>query len=92
MLRNAIRRDDEREVPHVGVERAVEDALFGDLAGDDQVLGLEPAEQIGERAGVERAVTHLEHPQAVVVGGDRRHQVRALAVQRRLEDVRRSPR
>src|SRR3954467_314564 len=52
-----IRGDDHLEVPHVGVKRAVENALFGDLAREDDPVDAELAEQILQRGRIERAVT-----------------------------------
>ena len=51
-----IRRDHDGEMPDVGVERGVEDALLGDLPGEDQPLGVQPSEQIVQRGGVEGTV------------------------------------
>ena len=46
MCATASRRHDHLEVPDVGVERGVEDALFGDLPGEDEPFGSEPAQQV----------------------------------------------
>ena len=58
-VRDAVGRHDHLEMAHIGVERGVEDALLGDLSGQDQSLGLQLAQQIGQRGGVEGAVPDL---------------------------------
>jgi hypothetical protein len=67
--------------------KGVENALLGDLTGEDQLAGLEPTEQIVQRAGVERAMAHLEQVQATFLRRDGRDEVWPPAVQRRVENV-----
>src|SRR3984893_17659760 len=47
-----IGRDYNIEVADVAVQRGVEDALFGDLSGEDEGLGLPASQQVGPRGCV----------------------------------------
>lgn len=44
-----IGREHNIEVADVAIQRGVEDALFGDLSGEDEGLGLQPSQQVGQR-------------------------------------------
>src|SRR6476660_8448291 len=56
---DAVFRHDHMEMPDVGVQRGVEDALLSDLTGQDQSVWLELTQQICQRCRVEGAVSHL---------------------------------
>jgi hypothetical protein len=44
-----IGREHNIEVVDVAIQRGVENALFGDLSGEDEGLGLQPSQQVGQR-------------------------------------------
>jgi hypothetical protein len=67
-------------VPHVGIQRGVQNALLGDLTRQDQPRRIEPAEQVVQRTGVERAMPYFQQPEAVSVWRYRCYQVRPLSV------------
>lgn len=72
---------------YIGVERAVEDALLGDLAGQDHPLGAATIEQIRHRRRIERAVVNLGDHAAVMRRHDRLSQIQPCAVARRVDDI-----
>src|SRR5437764_14034593 len=60
-VRNRVARHDDPEVADISVESAVENALFCDLAGEDEALHSKGVEQILERRSKEDAVAGFEH-------------------------------
>ena len=61
-------RHDHVEVPDIGIERAVQNALLGDLPGEHHPLSSEPSEQIVKRRRVKHAVANLGQKSQASVG------------------------
>src|SRR5579884_1729096 len=52
-MRDSVRGNQHLEVTHKCVQGAVEDALLGNLPGEDDPLGAKPVQQVFQRCGVE---------------------------------------
>jgi DNA-directed RNA polymerase specialized sigma24 family protein len=74
-------------VTHVGVERAVEDALLCHLSRQDDGADLLALQDALQRGGIERAVPDLGQERAVPGGQDRLHKVGPAAVQRAVDEI-----
>ncbi len=79
-VRDAIADDGDLEVAYVGVQRAVEDALLGHLAGEDQMVDVLLPEQILQRRLVEDRVARLNDEEDVAVGLDGLDELRMSAL------------
>ena len=60
MCATAVGRHGDAQVTHVGVERAVEDALLGGLAAEHDPRHAELAQEVLQRRLVERRVARLD--------------------------------
>jgi hypothetical protein len=60
-VRHGVAGHADLEAAHVGVERAVEDALLGDLAAEHDVVDPALVQHVLERRPVEDAVPRLDH-------------------------------
>src|SRR5690242_4340720 len=58
-VRDGIRGHHDRKVAHVGIQRGIENALLGDLAGENHPFRLELPQQVRQPSGIERAVAHF---------------------------------